>query len=146
MIIGYRSLVFVVIGKTASATIGIKVALEVAAFDPFITLPRMEPPKIRYFAEKRLSAEVPISLGAFAPGSNYVSLAKGSRVSITAIHDSRCDLVYVQDASSNVTALIWLTGDTFIAGYQDGTFVTTKISFSNVSRLSLASSNFTLMS
>lgn len=87
--------------------------------------------RIRYFAEKTLFGSDAITTGAFSPTSTFLAVVKGPRVSIHAISGTRCDLAYIQDSpKSRVSAIAWCSDDSFITGYEDGSFVTTVISFS----------------
>ncbi|KAF9012270.1 hypothetical protein BDZ89DRAFT_1047066 [Hymenopellis radicata] len=92
----------------------------------------MDESKIRYFAEKYLESPLPISVAAFSEGCTYLALGRGPRVTIVATSNALCDPIYFQDSDSDVTALLWLSDSTLIAGYSNGMFVTTRIAYTHL--------------
>ncbi|KAJ7015858.1 hypothetical protein C8F04DRAFT_1284542 [Mycena alexandri] len=101
----------------------------------------MSPLRSWYHAEHFLLAPEDISMVSLSPSAGLVALSRGSRVSLHPIPkspataqenldpdvDEEVSPVYTQDGGSDVTALVWLTEDTFVAGYADGTVTLTNI-------------------
>ncbi|KAF8998321.1 hypothetical protein BDZ89DRAFT_1051644 [Hymenopellis radicata] len=92
----------------------------------------MDEPKIRYFPEKFLESSLPASVAAFSEGCSYLALARGCRISVVKISNTKGNPVYFQDGGSEVTALLWLSDNVLIAGYSDGMFVTTRITLAQI--------------
>ncbi|KAF9001263.1 hypothetical protein BDZ89DRAFT_1146935 [Hymenopellis radicata] len=92
----------------------------------------MEEPRIRYFAEKRLKSSGSISVAAFSDACSYLALACGSLISVVVISGDVSEPLYYQEGGSDVTALLWLSDTVLIAGYLDGTFVTTRITYTQI--------------
>ncbi|KAJ7717415.1 hypothetical protein DFH07DRAFT_785162 [Mycena maculata] len=97
--------------------------------------------KIRYYPEHYLLAPIDISQVCLSPSAGLLALSRGFRISVhpvpkclaTTQGGSHPDIneellsVYTQDGPCDVTALVWLTEKTFVAGYVDGTVVFTSV-------------------